>query len=93
MPTQPPQRGAQPTEPQFDPQKMIVDACLMQYLNALPTKAITISHEEILELSRKFTLRLEILNMKHPETSPIRCTLITLEDARKLMEELKRMQA
>lgn len=92
MPEQP-QKGAQPANQSFDPQKLIVDACLMQYLNALPTKAITISHEEILELTRKFTLRLEILNMKQPEVSPIRCTLITLEDARKLMEELKRMQA
>lgn len=76
----------------FDPQKVIVDACLMQYLNALPTKAITISHEEILELSKMYTIRLEILNMKQPETSPIRCSLITLKDAEKLLNELKRMK-
>lgn len=91
MPDQP-QRGTQPVEPLFDPQKVIVDACLMQYLNALPTRAITISHEEILELSKKYTIRLEILNMKQPEISPIRCSLITLEEARKLMEELRRMK-
>jgi len=78
-----------PQQQVLDPQRMIIDMCLKQYLSITPGREMIITHEQMVELS-KFTLRLEVMDVANPATSPIKCSLITIAEAETLMEELKK---
>jgi len=85
-----------PTEPEAtttpgDSQRMVVDLCLKHCLSGMPDQTMVITHQQMLDLAQ-FTLRLEIVDIQHPQTSPIKCSLITIAEAERLLQELKKVR-
>lgn len=70
----------------FDPQQMIVSLLAVKLLRTTNGELV-LTNDEMRELA-KFTLRLEILQPQDPATSPIKCSLITVEDAAKFLQEM-----
>lgn len=72
----------------FDPQQMIVSLLAVKLLRTTNGELV-LTNDEMRELA-KFTLRLEILQPQDPATSPIKCSLITVEDAAKFLQEMSK---
>jgi len=75
---------------QVDPQILIVNAVAAKYLLSLPEQSVTLTQQELQELIGKYTLRLEILNVTDPVNSPIQCSLISIEEAMKMVKEMQK---
>ena len=73
----------------FDPQQMIVGMLAVKYLQENGGQTIVLSMKEMQELA-KFTIRLEITNPQNPAESPIKCSVISVADATKFMQEMQR---
>lgn len=72
-----------------DPQQLIITLLAVKYLQEHGGQVVILYPKELQELA-KFTVRLEIVEPNQPETSPIKCTAISVADAIKLMEEVSK---
>lgn len=78
-----------PTAPRPDPQVMIIGLLAVKYLQEHNGQAIVLSSQEMKDLA-KFTVRLEIISPQDPANSPIKCTVISMEEAVKMMSDMQR---
>jgi len=78
----------QPTP--VDVQSMIITAFACQALLTQDPPEIVMTHEQLKELIEKFTLRLEIVNPRQPETSNVKISVISVDDAKRLMQSLQK---
>ena len=78
-------------QPQFDPQQMILGFLAVKYLQSSGGITVILSMDEMKELGQ-FTVRMEVLDPQHAETSPIKCTCISVADAMKMMQETNKMR-
>jgi len=78
-----------PTVPKLDPQTLIIGLLAVKFLQQNGGQPIILSSQEMKDLAQ-FTVRLEIMNPQEPATSPIKCTVISMEDAVKMMNDMKR---
>lgn len=78
-----------PAAPRPTTQELIMNLLAVQHL--LKNGTVTLDTETILHLTQ-YTVRVELVDPKDPEHSPIMCTAITVEQAKRFMEELKKSQ-
>jgi hypothetical protein len=71
-------------------QAMIVNALACHLLAKEPQKMVVLTHQELQELIQQYTLRLEVVNPRQPETSDVRIQLVTVQDAEKMLQALTR---
>lgn len=71
-------------------QAMIVNALACHLLCKEEGKTVTLTHQELQELIQQYTLRLEVVNPRQPETSDVRIQLVTVQDAEKMLQALTR---
>jgi len=79
-----------PAQTAADVQAMIVNALACHLLAKEEGKTVTLTHQELQDLIQRYTLRLEVVNPRQPETSDVRIQLVTTEDAEKMMRALQR---
>lgn len=77
--------------PIIDPQQMILGFLAVRYLQEHGGQTIILHTEEMRQLAQ-FTVRMEVVDPQHPETSPIKCTCISVADAMKMMQETNKMR-
>lgn len=78
--------------PQIDPQQMILGFLAVKYLQEHAASGGIVLTMDQMKALGQFTVRMEVLDPQHPETSPIKCTCISVADAVKMMQETNKMR-
>lgn len=77
--------------PSQDPLLLILNAVVTKYLQTLPKKELILTNDELKGLVENFTVRFEILNMTDPATSPVKLTMVTVEQASKMFKDMNKI--
>lgn len=80
----------EPTQSAEQVQAMIVNALACHLLYREKEKMIVLTHRELQDLIQTYTLRLEVVNPRQPETSDVRIQLVTVQDAEKMLQAMTR---
>jgi len=80
----------EPTQSAEQVQTMIVNALACHLLYREKDKMIVLTHRELQDLIQHYTLRLEVVNPRQPETSDVRIQLVTVQDAEKMLQAVTR---
>lgn len=80
----------EPTQSAEQVQAMIVNALACHLLHREKEKMIVLTHRELQDLIQTYTLRLEVVNPRQPETSDVRIQLVTVQDAEKMLQAMTR---
>lgn len=78
-------------QPSMDPQQMILGFLAVKYLQSNGGITVNLSMDEMKALGQ-FTVRMEIVDPLHPDTSSVKCTCITAAEAMRMMQETNKMK-
>jgi len=83
-------RMATPAQ-QINVMEAIVTMLAVKFLRAQENNEYVFTQDELKGMLEHETVRLEMVNPQSPLTTDIRCALVTLEEAKKMMQQVKKV--
>ena len=76
---------------QFNVLEAIVTMMAVKFLHLQERHEYIFTQDELKKMLEAETVRLELVNPQTPQTTDIRCTLVTTVDAQKLVQQVKKV--
>ena len=73
----------------FNVQQAIIGILATKFLSQAEKHEFILTQEDMKETLSKYSVRLELVHPMKPESSAVKCSLVTVEDALKMMKALK----
>ena len=80
-----------PGPTQFNVLEAIVTMMAVKFLHSQERREYVFTQDELKKMLETETVRLELVNPQAPQTTDIRCTLVTTVDAQKLVQQVKKV--
>lgn len=73
----------------IEAQQTALSVVICALMNDQGRESFILTHEELQNIASKYTVRVEMTTPQQPETSSLKISVITVEEARKLVAELQ----